>query len=103
MKTNIVKLVIIFLFSVQMLHTKAQQEPSSAEELAKELANPNTTLGTMAFPIDYIHYSGDLPGASSQNGEIVEMKFRILQVPELLPLMIIVVKTMLRSPFLMVL
>jgi len=74
MKTNIVKLVIIFLFSVQMLHTKAQQEPSSAEELAKELANPNTTLGTMAFPIDYIHYSGDLPGASSQNGVLLNLQ-----------------------------
>ena len=38
----------------------------SAAEVAKELANPNTTLGTLNFPIDYVSYKGDLPGAGSQ-------------------------------------
>ncbi len=43
------------------------QSKMSAAEVAKELANPNTTLGFMAFPIDYISYTGDLPGAGSQD------------------------------------
>ena len=42
-----------------------KSEPS-LEEIAKELANPNTTLGTLNVPIDYVSYKGDLPGASSQ-------------------------------------
>lgn len=43
-------------------HTKM-----SSAEVAKELANPNTALGFMAFPIDYIAYTGDLPDAGSQD------------------------------------
>ena len=31
------------------------------DELAKELSNPNATLGTMALQLDYIHYHGNLP------------------------------------------
>ena len=38
----------------------------SNAEIAKELANPNTTLGSLNFPIDYVSYKGDAPGASSQ-------------------------------------
>jgi len=37
-----------------------------AEDIANELANPNTSLGTMNFNFDYIKFKGDLPGASSQ-------------------------------------
>jgi len=43
-----------------------EEEPSSAAELAKELSNPNTTLGMMAFPIDFVMFNGDLPDASKQ-------------------------------------
>jgi len=43
-------------------HTKM-----SSAEVARELANPNTALGFMAIPIDYISYTGDLPGADSQS------------------------------------
>ena len=39
----------------------------SAEEIAAELANPNSTLGTMSFNFDYISLGGDIPGASSQD------------------------------------
>lgn len=38
----------------------------SSEEIAKELANPNTSLAFLAFPMDYVSYKGDLPGANSQ-------------------------------------
>ena len=41
--------------------------PKSADEIAKELANPNTVLGTMNLNFDYVHYQGDLPDAGSQN------------------------------------
>ena len=38
----------------------------SADEVARELANPNATLRQMGFPIDYIRYGGDLPGAGDE-------------------------------------
>lgn len=40
---------------------------NSAEEVAAALANPNATLGFLAFPIDYIEYEGDLPGADAES------------------------------------
>lgn len=45
------------------------QEPAqkSAAEIAAELSNPNTALGTMNFNIDYITYDGDLAGADDQH------------------------------------
>ncbi len=39
----------------------------SAEEIAAELSDPNSTLGTMSFQFEYIAFDGDLPGASSQD------------------------------------
>jgi len=39
----------------------------SAQDVARELANPNTSLGFMAFPMDYITYQGDLPEAGKQD------------------------------------
>ncbi len=44
-----------------------ESQDQSNEELAKELANPNTTLGTLNFNLDYVSYKGNLPGASSQD------------------------------------
>ena len=38
----------------------------SAADVARELANPNTSLGFLAFPVDYISYKGDLPDAGNQ-------------------------------------
>ena len=46
----------------------------SAAEVARELANPNTTLGFMSFNNDYIRYDGDLPGASSQEAYITSFQ-----------------------------
>ena len=39
----------------------------SAEEIAAELSNPNSSLGTMSVQLDYIAFDGDLPGAGSQD------------------------------------
>ncbi len=49
----------------------------SAEEIAAELSNPNSSLGTMSLQFDYIALDGDLPGASSQDA------FRITFQPSL--------------------
>ena len=49
----------------------------SAQEIANELANPNTTLGTMNFQFDYIAFDGDLPGSDKQEA------FRIQFQPSL--------------------
>lgn len=52
----------------------AQEEPvKSSEELAKELANPNATLGQMLFPIDYVRYSGEIPDAN-QGGLVLSFQ-----------------------------
>jgi len=61
--------VAALAFSVFLpLVSSADDKPKSADEVAHELANPNTSLGFLAFPFDYIHYDGDLPGAGSQDG-----------------------------------
>ncbi len=39
----------------------------SAQDIAAELSNPNTTMGTMNVNFDYIAFDGDLPRASSQD------------------------------------
>jgi len=63
MKTSILRYFILAYFIVFSISGRAQEEQASAAELAKELANPNTVLGTMNFNFDYMHYQGDLPGA----------------------------------------
>lgn len=44
-----------------------QSGEKTAEQIAAELANPNTVLGTMNFNVDYISFGGHLPGAEDQN------------------------------------
>ncbi len=39
----------------------------SAQDIAAQLSNPNTTLGTMNILFDYVAFDGDLPRASSQS------------------------------------
>ena len=39
----------------------------SADAVARELADPNTSLAFLSFPIDYTSYKGDLPDADSQS------------------------------------
>ncbi|MEP3390615.1 MAG: hypothetical protein ABJO02_20650 [Reichenbachiella sp.] len=63
MKTkNILLLIFTFSFAYSVL---AQEEGSetSAAEMAKQLANPNATLGQMLVPIDFIRYNGDINDA----------------------------------------
>jgi len=76
MKKNLLKTVLIFCMGLVAFAVNAQEqeEPESAAELAKELANPNTTLGTMAFPIDFIMYNGDLPDANKQSSVLLNFQ-----------------------------
>jgi len=67
--------LIAFLSAAMILagHSSAwsQTRPEggqSAAEVAAELANPNTSLGVLGFPLDFVRYGGDLPGAGDQNG-----------------------------------
>ena len=52
--------------SAQKQELSSEPGKSSAE-IAAELANPNTTLGTLNFNLDYVNNKGDLPGADEQN------------------------------------
>lgn len=47
----------------------AEEGPAekTAAEIAAELANPNTALGTMNFNLDYIAFDGDLTDADEQS------------------------------------
>jgi hypothetical protein len=66
--------LLLFIFSIGILRVAAQdtndtgqQTEKSADDLAKQLANPNATLGVLFNQIDYVRYSGDVPD-SGQNG-----------------------------------
>lgn len=68
MKTKLFIYALIGIMLAQTVQMTGQEatEAQSTTELAKELANPNTTLGSMAFPIDFTFYNGDLPDANKQ-------------------------------------
>ncbi len=55
-------------------------DAKSADEIAKELANPNTVLGTLNFNFDYVNYQGDLPDAGGQNSFTIGFQ-PVLPVP----------------------
>jgi len=73
MKKKLLKKTVLICLGLVAFVTNAQDDDQSkgdqksADDIAKELANPNTTLGSMNFNFDYIHYQGDLPDAGSQN------------------------------------
>ncbi len=61
---------VVFLMGIGngvMAQEAQAPEPNSAAEAAKKLADPNATIGMFSIPIDYIHYNGDMNGASEQN------------------------------------
>lgn len=73
-KTKKAIIALLFVFSLATIGN-AQEEGAdsqaknarSAEDVANELANPNTSLGFLAFQLDYITYDGDLPDADDQD------------------------------------
>ena len=44
-----------------------KQAAQSVDDIAMQLSDPNSVLGTLNFNLDYITFKGDLPGASDQS------------------------------------
>ena len=60
--------ILIFLaFQASYSYTQDVDHTSDADAIAKEMANANTTLGSLNFQFDYIHFRGTLPYADQQN------------------------------------
>ena len=77
--TTIIRCLMLFFvltFSTNFLHAQddSKDEPASAGDIAKELANPNNTLGQMALQWDFVNYQGSLPNAKSQNGYVMNFQ-----------------------------
>ena len=51
-----------------------EKSTKSAADIAKELSNPNTTLGSLNFNFDYIRYDGDLPGADGTSAKLMSFQ-----------------------------
>jgi len=60
------KFVIGIAWLIMCANLSAQEQ--SADELAKELANPNTALASLTFKNTYTTYTGDLSGADDEAG-----------------------------------
>ena len=56
---------------ILLIFSSGQAQEKSAEEIARELANPNTPLATLNFKLQFRAFEGSLPGANSQNGTTV--------------------------------
>ena len=56
----------MLLGAVLVLTTTAVAEQRSVEEIAADLANPNTPLASLNFKLQFRTYEGDLPGAHEQ-------------------------------------
>ncbi len=71
MKNHIAKIALLLslLICGQLVNAQEPDDKGQSKkvELAKMLANPNSTLGFFGIPIDYVTYQGDLPGANSQS------------------------------------
>ncbi len=73
--TTVLITAFAFIITNPLLAQEVEEDPrdESNAQLARELANPNATVGQMLFPIDYIHYNGDLPDAS-QGGLVLNFQ-----------------------------
>lgn len=65
--TSIVLFLALLYATAALAQESDSDEGTSASAIAAKLADPNATLGQMSFPLDYIAYSGDVPGADSQS------------------------------------
>ena len=60
-------LLAIWVASTAQAQSESSGSDTSAAAVAQKLADPNATLGQLSFPLDYVAYQGDLPGADSQS------------------------------------
>jgi hypothetical protein len=61
------KMIVLMLAAVFCLATHGFAEDKSADELAKELNNPNNDIAKLTFKSQYRWYTGDLPDADDQD------------------------------------
>ena len=74
MKTCIILILSLFTFiELNAQDDTEQKTEQSADDLAKQLANPNATLGLIFTQFDYTRYSGDIPDAG-QNGVVFNLQ-----------------------------
>ena len=68
-----VLLLLLICCLAAPLHAQDQEEHNekSADEVARELANPNASLAKLEFENNYIWYKGDLPDADDQSNYIL--------------------------------
>ena len=68
-KVCAVVFAVTFCLATQGLgqESTGSEGSKSADEVAKELANPNTSLASLTFKNQYRWYTGDLPGADDQD------------------------------------
>ena len=64
---KILTLVFAIAVSASLSYAQEVDHTSDAAAIAKELANPNTTLGSLNFQGDYMQFRGDLPDAGQQH------------------------------------
>lgn len=67
MHTNVVGLVLLVCLVTAQAQDDQIDSELSAAAVSQKLADPNATLGQLSFPLDYVAYEGDLPGAGSQS------------------------------------
>ncbi|MFO7614652.1 MAG: hypothetical protein R6W71_08445 [Bacteroidales bacterium] len=60
-------LMALLLFLTGLVSAQQVDHTSDADAIAKEMANANTTLGSLNLQFDYIHYRGNLPYSDQQN------------------------------------
>jgi len=63
-------LVMLACFFYSTLVVAEEKKPT-AEEIAKELANPNTPLASLNFKFQYRTFEGNLNGANNQSGTTI--------------------------------
>lgn len=72
--TLIICVLSTFVLLIQSFTVSAQTDDfknKTTDELAKELANPNTPLTSLKFKNQFRIYIGDLPGAEDQNSYVM--------------------------------
>ena len=68
-KSGSILIAVLSLLAPQHA-THAQENEDggkSADDIARELSDPNTTLASLSFPIDFVSYTGSAPGATDQS------------------------------------
>ncbi len=67
-----IRVTVMLLSSIILLiPLTVQAQEKTADEIAKELANPNTPLATLNFKLQFRGFEGSLPDANNQSGTTI--------------------------------